>query len=529
MQENSMELSPAEVGIKRIRKYVGMWANPASEFKARDAMAAIAGVILDIHLPVPVNPAAAKVEESLRILSEHADAALATAIQPRKFTGLTPQQKDITEHLQDMIDQAMHKPGEWCEGVAAGGSIASSEGKIMPLGIGKMASRRDAFLVIDAINALPELLARLRSAEAGERSADSEVVRLQARVEEQVALYNQLIDATHAERDQIPAAVADLLSERRRQVAKGWTPEHDDEHASGNIAEAAGCYAAYAYNHEKLDGTPTLWPWEGKFWKPDSPRRNLVKAGALILAEIERLDRAAATKGTDLAPEEGLPDGLSWESAPADAIALIGGKNDDNDPARRLLVWVPDLGRATKGVLAVAFDGRPAGSPQNAALDSPNSMWTVLAHRPALLAEAAMLQAGIDPAPAEEVWFPHKAERPCPFDRPDLAMVDIRFRDGSEKVGGLACNYTWFWRSHDQQEDDIVAFRMHKPATDDDGWTKWEGGGVCPVDNVDELIWVRLASGEVRSGIAGRWNWSSKPDMGRERIVAYRLSHPDSL
>jgi hypothetical protein len=39
------------------------------------------------------------------------------------------------------------------------------------------------------------------------------------------------------------------------------------------------------------------WPWDLKWWKPTTPRRDLVKAAALIVAEIERLDRAA------LAPE----------------------------------------------------------------------------------------------------------------------------------------------------------------------------------------------------------------------------------
>ena len=31
-------------------------------------------------------------------------------------------------------------------------------------------------------------------------------------------------------------------------------------------------------------------------WQPTTSRRDLVKAGALVLAEIERLDRAAAPK-----------------------------------------------------------------------------------------------------------------------------------------------------------------------------------------------------------------------------------------
>ncbi|HHW2459226.1 TPA: AAA family ATPase [Pseudomonas aeruginosa] len=50
------------------------------------------------------------------------------------------------------------------------------------------------------------------------------------------------------------------------------------------------------------DGTAALlvslaWPWDEQWWKPTSARRDLVKACALALAEIERLDRAAASQG----------------------------------------------------------------------------------------------------------------------------------------------------------------------------------------------------------------------------------------
>lgn len=32
------------------------------------------------------------------------------------------------------------------------------------------------------------------------------------------------------------------------------------------------------------------WPWDAKWWKPsDDPIKNLVKSGALIAAEIDRL------------------------------------------------------------------------------------------------------------------------------------------------------------------------------------------------------------------------------------------------
>lgn len=90
-------------------------------------------------------------------------------------------------------------------------------------------------------------------------------------------------------------AATDVLAERRRQIeAEGWTAEHDDEHTGGQLAIAAACYAANRANF--MAGRvffQTGWPWNWEWWKPTNRRRDLVKAGALILAEIERIDRAA--------------------------------------------------------------------------------------------------------------------------------------------------------------------------------------------------------------------------------------------
>lgn len=97
-------------------------------------------------------------------------------------------------------------------------------------------------------------------------------------------------------------AARDVLAERKRQVeAEGWTPEHDDKHAKGEMAKAAASYAVDnvslyppgQWNSERRSIADWLWPWDMRWWKPTNRRRNLVKAGALILAEIERLDRTA--------------------------------------------------------------------------------------------------------------------------------------------------------------------------------------------------------------------------------------------
>ena len=94
-------------------------------------------------------------------------------------------------------------------------------------------------------------------------------------------------------------AVVDVLAERQRQISvEGWTPESDDRHVDGAMASAAACYALATDEHRLSFKHLNLWPWSLTWWKPNGRRRNLIKAGALILAEIERLDRAAAAPKT---------------------------------------------------------------------------------------------------------------------------------------------------------------------------------------------------------------------------------------
>ncbi|MCW9596636.1 hypothetical protein [Klebsiella michiganensis] len=105
----------------------------------------------------------------------------------------------------------------------------------------------------------------------------------------------------------VSAAAADVLAERQRQVtAEGWSSKHDDQYKNTELAFAASCYAFHAAAASwdlEDDGipydshpVPKQWPWDPSWWKPTDARRDLVKAGALILAEIERIDRAAGIK-----------------------------------------------------------------------------------------------------------------------------------------------------------------------------------------------------------------------------------------
>lgn len=92
------------------------------------------------------------------------------------------------------------------------------------------------------------------------------------------------------------AAARDVLAERQRQVEQeGWTPARDDQCDDRELAMAAAGYIMAG----KLETAPRPkhWPWPIEWWKPRGLRRNLVRAGALVLAEIERLDRAAQLDG----------------------------------------------------------------------------------------------------------------------------------------------------------------------------------------------------------------------------------------
>ena len=97
-----------------------------------------------------------------------------------------------------------------------------------------------------------------------------------------------------------PASLQSVLAERIRQIqVHCFYPEQDEEYVNGDLAQAGACYAIEAAKQapeteDAMRLVPEAWPWMAASWRPHDQRRNLVKAGALILAEIDRLDRAAA-------------------------------------------------------------------------------------------------------------------------------------------------------------------------------------------------------------------------------------------
>ncbi len=87
-----------------------------------------------------------------------------------------------------------------------------------------------------------------------------------------------------------------IAEERQRQIkVEGWSDQHDEEHDGEELAFAAICYAM-PHTQRESEGVSVsvphdYWPWYPEWWKPTPENRikELVKAGALIAAEIDRL------------------------------------------------------------------------------------------------------------------------------------------------------------------------------------------------------------------------------------------------
>ena len=151
--------------------------------------------------------------------------------------------------------------------------------------------------------------------------------------------------ANAAQGDETSQAARDVLAERRRQVeVEGWTPEHDDAHDGGEMAIAAACYATappatYTEREWMFADRPKSWPWHSTWWKPTFYRHNLVRAGALIVAEIERLDRRVGAPTPPLSPDSTGPAGAEDEAEESYKI----GKRDGYEEGVQAVAWAVGL------------------------------------------------------------------------------------------------------------------------------------------------------------------------------------------
>lgn len=154
----------------------------------------------------------------------------------------------------------------------------------------------------------------------------------------------QACDAAIPATDIHTSAARDILAERQRQVtSEDFDASHDDMATRGQLSAAAGCYAfasqAVVLGHPKFPAAPPIWPWDKAWWKPCEPRQMLIKAGALILAEIERIDRAQA--GRVLRAYQVGDNDIVAAYDPAGAIKVLSdfaGYGDDFDESEVDLV-----------------------------------------------------------------------------------------------------------------------------------------------------------------------------------------------
>jgi hypothetical protein len=100
-------------------------------------------------------------------------------------------------------------------------------------------------------------------------------------------LVRRLFEALHI-RNPLSAGALAIIAERRRQIEQeGWTAEHDVNHGRGELARAGACYLLMA---AKWPGHAEPWPWHKDDLKEKEFRKNVVRGGALALAELDRFD-----------------------------------------------------------------------------------------------------------------------------------------------------------------------------------------------------------------------------------------------
>lgn len=94
--------------------------------------------------------------------------------------------------------------------------------------------------------------------------------------------------------------IEEVAAERHRQISgEAYSLDHDDSLIPGDLARGAAAYALSGAIQEPLsrlrmrEWTASVWPWDRNLFRPTQPRRDLIKAAAMLIAEIGRFDRAA--------------------------------------------------------------------------------------------------------------------------------------------------------------------------------------------------------------------------------------------
>lgn len=125
----------------------------------------------------------------------------------------------------------------------------------------------------------------------------SRITEEAARLAEECARLNEENAKLKAQLDQLTSPVNSttgaflIVEERNRQIAdEGYDAEHDRHETVSNLANAATSYLTYdsgLLNAQKV--SKGYWPWGEDLYKPRDRKRNLIRAGALIAAAIDRM------------------------------------------------------------------------------------------------------------------------------------------------------------------------------------------------------------------------------------------------
>lgn len=247
---------------------------------------------------------------------------------------------DKLRELRLCIEDAEHKPGAWEASRSTMGGISSRLGEsdldaqVALLSLTQtpwagFSFKRDAWLAVAAVNALPMLMAIVESVldQAEGTGADAELARgLLARASDNPGWLSRNVDAPSGTEvageeclrpeSTMAGAVSEgaqmIVAERQRHLTdKGWTAEHDDQHIDQSMAMVCALYAAPVRLYEMTGGGRSYHfvdPWPGSWGSKWDRRRvdqkgqlkersldeqveDLTKAGALAAAEIDRLLR----------------------------------------------------------------------------------------------------------------------------------------------------------------------------------------------------------------------------------------------
>lgn len=389
---------------------------------------------------------------------------------------------DLLDRLQRAIDEAEHKPGQWAQSLMTMGGIITFEtflsARLQPdRSWGSFSYKRDAWLAIAAVNALPELMDRLRRTEQGERAADQEVERLRAEMERLrmqlaacgvVAMANTPESAAKA-RDMHPEYRSASCDDVAQIVDKEMAQRAEVERLRRELERLRGLY----------DDGPVRESLIAFGWTPpDSATPTTACCGdpgdCAQPCEAERKPSAKTAQALEQAREirerlagDELPDGLSWDQAPWWATVLV--RHLDGQHA-----WAAAYANGAK---ADAADGDGAVT----RLGAISEYWTLIATRPTQKAPCTDCGACVGgphgcgkpglhgkAEPDEDGWIKWEGGK-CPL--PEGTLVDVRYRSGEQKFG-IPCRVTVpgyeatapFWRN-DNQRADIIAYRLHRPAT----------------------------------------------------------------